>query len=502
MIERADDMVSGTTLTADVCVVGAGAAGITIARDLDAAGASVVLLEGGGETFGARSAELYQGDNVGLTLRFGTAELSLDSVRLRYLGGSTNHWSGMCHPLDPHDLDHRAHLPWSGWPITADELGPWYLRAQETCEVGAAGWDGARWFADTYGVEPRGGADGVRPVVYRFSPPTRFGERYRPDLAASTTVRTVLDANVTALEHGAAGRITRARVRSLGGVALDVQADAFVVATGGIEVPRLLLASTGSSPTGIGNEHDLVGRTFMDHPHLVCGRMVLGGTPGELDPYRQTAWEQGGERIDTWAGWALTAEVQAEEGIGNAAVFGWDDGGALALGDRGGVREHLPAFHQWVTDDAPQRVYTVFVRTESEPDPESRVRLGDRLDALGMRRPVLDWRVGDFEWETARRTLELLGRALGETGTGRLEVDPSGRDLREVARLEMGNHHMGTARMSEDPADGVVDRHCRVHGEENLFVAGSAVFPTAGAANPTLTLVALAHRLADHLVSR
>ncbi len=496
MIERADEVV-GDIGGVDVCVVGGGAAGITVARSLVESGASVVLLESGGLDFDARSASLYQGENVGLPLRFGDAELSLDSVRLRYLGGSTNHWSGMCHPLDSHDLDVRPHLPWSGWPIDMATLAPYYARAQQTCELGARGWDPTDWFGETYGVSPRGETAGVRPVVYRFGPPTRFGERYRGDLEASATTRVLLGANVVEIVESN-GRVDSLRVRTLDGNAFGVSADHFVLATGGLEVPRLLLASPGSTGLGVGNEHDLVGRTFMEHPHFVAGRMILTGTGEERRPYALQHWGDV-EDWHTWVGFALDPGVQEAAGVGNATVFGWSDGGHLA-----GVASEVSRSMGDATSAFTGRsagIYTTFIRTESRPDPESRVTLSDERDALGVPRLRLDWRIGDFEWDTARVTLEHLATSLGESGTGRLEIDPRGEDFRSVVTLGMGNHHMGTARMAVSAGDGVVDATCRVHSTENLYVAGSAVFPTAGAANPTLTIVAFAHRLADHLAS-
>lgn len=497
MIERADEVV-GDVGAVDVCVVGGGAAGITVALSLMDSGASVVLLESGGFDFDAPTATLYRGDNAGLPLRFGNAEMSLDTVRLRYLGGSTNHWTGMCHPLDDHDFLGRSHLPWSGWPMDKSTLDPYYARAQQTCELGTRGWDPVDWFGEAYRVSPRADTTGVRPVVYRFSPPTRFGERYRGDLGASSTTRVLLGANVVeVVESG--GRVGSIRVRTLAGNAFSVHAEHFVLATGGLEVPRLLLASTGNSPVGVGNENDLVGRTFMEHPHFVCGRMILAGTREERAPYEVQRWGDT-DQWRTWAGFALDPDVQEAAGVGNATVFGWKDGGSQA-----GAASEVGSSMQAATSVFTGRegaAYTTFVRTESRPDPESRVTLSDDRDALGMRRIRLDWRIGDFEWDTARITLEHLASSLGETGMGRLEVDPGGENFRSRVTLGVGNHHMGTARMSASPADGVVDADCRVHTSDNLYVAGSAVFPTSGAANPTLTIVALAHRLSDHLAAR
>ncbi len=148
-----------------------------------------------------------------------------------------------------------------------------------------------------------------------------------------------------------------------------------------------------------------------------------------------------------------------------------------------------------------RRLYSLFVRAEQAPNPNSRVQLGTDRDALGSRKIVLDWRVGELDRRTVRVALEAIGHAVGAAGLGRLYSRP-------VAEPEFwptvfgGHHHLGTTRMHRDPRSGVVDRDCRVHGLANLYVAGSSVFPTGGFANPTLTIVAMTLRLADHLRSR
>ena len=172
----------------------------------------------------------------------------------------------------------------------------------------------------------------------------------------------------------------------------------------------------------------------------------------------------------------------------------------------------LPDFEGALADvvrqmDAPQedparRAIFFMNELEQAPNPASRVRLIEQRDALGMPRVQLEWRLSGLDKRSIRRAHELLARELGRAGLGRLQLMLSEDEHRWPPELGGGRHHMGTTRMHRDPARGVVDPDCRVHGVGNLYVAGSSVFPTVGAANPTLTIVALALRLADHLVEQ
>ena len=201
---------------------------------------------------------LYEGENVGRHY------YDLDKCRLRYFGGTTNHWSGWCRPLSSVDFEAREWIPHSGWPISLDDVTPFYGRAQEFCQLGRYGYDRA-FLEIEVPTQPILSFDDGRLVTlaYQLSPPTRFGELYRAELKAANRVSVYLNANVVEIETDAVPRGVRAfRVATLTGARFTVVARRFILAAGGIENARLLLCSNSVMAAGLGNGRDLVGRIF------------------------------------------------------------------------------------------------------------------------------------------------------------------------------------------------------------------------------------------------
>jgi choline dehydrogenase-like flavoprotein len=508
----ARSVTAGSTLTADVCIVGGGPAGITIARRLASSSLRVLLVESGGTEFDEETNDLNRGDLVGEDMTLNGNERPLHQTRLRFFGGSTNHWFGWCRPLDPWDFTERRSVPNSGWPITRSELEPYFAEVAELCELGPAVFAPAEW-ADRFGAPgPLPSTDRIATTMFQISPPTRFGERFLGELEAAATVEILLWGNVTELHTTAdGGRVTGATVRTLSGNEFSVQAEAFVLATGGVEVPRILLASAGAHPAGIGNGHDIVGRYFMEHPHLTVGAVLLDVQPDDLGLYGFGRYEVpaplgGGNREVTAIGVVQpTAAAQQELEILNMTAWfrvrALEEIEAELGGDEAvATPPQVAALVAAISGRRPPAVATMLTMSEQLPTADSRVMLGSEVDALGMPRVRLDWRHSELDRNTVQRGLEVIGSELGALGLGRVQVEaPHGGPWDQP--LGVGSHHMGTARMSVDPTRGVVDPDCRVHGVENLWVAGSAVYPTAGCANPTFTLLALALRLADHLAT-
>lgn len=522
MIESLRDHADGAVLDADLCILGAGAAGIAIARELRSTPLRVLVAEGGGLDGDPGSQALYEGESAG------ALDYALAATRMRFFGGSTNCWTGFCTPLDPSDFETREWVPESGWPLDRATLEPFYRRAQPLLDLGPFFYDADR-LPGLRAFLP----EKLRNTLWQHSPPTRFGARYRDELAGAPRVRVLLHANVTEIVTGADGRrATEVRVRSLEGPGARLRARAFVLATGGIENPRLLLLSRGVDPRGIGNRHDRVGRYFMEHAVVPAAAVTPAGPDDWPGAYRRLALPGGGA-ASAAIGPSLAA--QRAHRILNAVVTLAPgrvdlDAGYLALGrirralaegalpDEPGteIRRVLTDIDDvarglWAklrdepyapgVEDAELRGVSVHV--EQAPDPESRVSLSGERDALGLPRARLSWRLGERERETVRVATRLLAEELGRLGLGRLRRD----EWVDAETLEwpialVKCHHMGTTRMASDPRRGVVDADCRVHGVENLYVAGSSVFPTSGFANPTLTLVALALRLADHLKAK
>jgi len=496
----------------DICIVGGGAAGITLARDLAGEGRRIVVLESGGLEPEGKTQDLYEGETAGQSF----TPLVVD--RIRCLGGSTNHWAGYCRPFDQIDFEERLATP--GWPFGREELDPFYDRAQSLCQLGPFDYDPQHWTEGA--VKPFIFATGSRLTngVQQLSPPTNFGVVYRADLERASATAVHLHSNAVDIETDPdGGHVTAVQAACLDGLRFTVRAKLYVLAVGGIENPRLLLNCEKTWKRGLGNAHDLVGRYFMDHPFVAEAAQVAFSTNyPELKFYGERTVR--GVRIYGHfyaSGDTLRKEELPGFAIGmmqgslpNAELAGAslrDIQGAISsgripdhLGYRAGriwagVEWHLANWWNRFMPGTPS-YYTTSYISGVPPDPDSRVTLIDRRDPLGLRQAKLEWRLpADFA-SNMRRAHQLLAQDLGIAGLGRVKLKTTTDSEIDVVNA---HHHMGTTRMHPDPRQGVVDANCRLHGVANLFVAGSSVFPTYSFDNPTLTLVALALRLSEHL---
>jgi choline dehydrogenase-like flavoprotein len=533
-------------LKADVCIVGAGAAGITLALELADSGLGVLLLESGGLKAERDTQRLYEG---------AVADERLHSpphrFRQRRFGGSTTVWGGRCVPFDPIDFEARDYIPYSGWPIGLEAIQPFYPRAHQLCEAGAF---------EYRDIEALRGP--LRPMIEgfrsdhfttdtleRFSCPTNFGARHADRLRAAHNVRVLLHANVTEVNLFPGGQAVESlTVRTLEGKRLTVWASHFVIATGGLETPRLLLANRSVLPQGIGNEHDVVGRYYMSHIAGAVGRLQFrqGGT-GVWHGYDRTA-----DGIYVRRRLALTPETQRRLRIGNfiarlhhpritdpshrtavlsalqlaKGMISYEYGKRLHgeeharlrtwlrhVGNAAAAPHEVLAFATHMLRDrflASRKFPSIIVRSslghysldfhaEQEPNPSSRITLTEERDALGMARMLVDWRYTPGDVRTVQGAVRLLADDIRSSGVGTFECDPESIEREILHYGAYGGHHLGTARMGTDRKTSVVDANCRVHGIRNLYIAGGAVFPTSSQANPTLTIVALALRLGAHL---
>ena len=482
------DTLKETALEADVCIAGAGAAGMTLALDLRASGLSVILLESGGFRREAQTQRLSDGRMIGINT------WNLRSMRVRALGGATGHWEGWCRPLMPHDFEVRDYIPNSGWPIRYEDLLPWYARACETLEIGPFQWNAeARAKAMGTAVLPTGAAIDHR--YYQFSPPTRFARVYGGALEKAEHVRVIAHANVTDIrldENGA--RVQSFTCRTLAKTEFHVRANRYVLALGGIENPRVLLAARSQQPHGVANASDVVGRYFMEHPHYYGSVGLVHAAKRDLSFYTRMPSDlkrANGTAVRVMGAFGLAADVARRERLLNfSAAFH-----PVKADAETGVLTSAQMQALVTRGTAGYQAAQLAIRAEQSPLAESRVTLTNDLDPLGMPRAALDWRIAPEDDVQLRRALVLLGGELGASGIARAWIP--GDASRFVWRPSPGGHHMGTTRMGTDPATSVVNADCRTHQVENLYIAGSSVFPTGGEANPTLTIVALAHKLAD-----
>jgi choline dehydrogenase-like flavoprotein len=517
-----------STISVDLCIIGAGAAGITIAREFAGLPIQVCLLEAGGLKPDRLTQNLAKGENVGRSY------FRLDETRVYGFGGTTSVWNGTCRPLDAADFEPRAWVPHSGWPFTRQELDGFYAAAHDVLQLGAYDYNlhsGDGGPGQVLPLHP----DRVETHLFRISPPVRFGRLFRRALHEAPNVLTLLHAHAIEihLADSTASKAVAAHVRlaTLGGRRATVSARWFAVACGGLENPRLLLSSNSTRPAGLGNEHGLVGRYFMEHPNLRGGR--LEPHPGrrlDLRLYSIHPIGRHGQSTLVEGVLSIARPVLEERQMLRCSFLFPPLWRALPEFDTSGVnsaRQLVRALRLWQVPYESQRhlghmlldVRSVVVSAlravlqpvtrrrvlyprsicEQAPDPESRVTLSTKRDALGRNQLQLDWRVSGREIETLRQGHQILAHEIQRAGVGRFESPLLGNTDEWTPRITGGYHHIGTTRMHHDPRQGVVNEHGRIHSLANVYVAGSSVFPTSGYANPTLTIVALALRLADHL---
>lgn len=472
----------------------------------------MLLLEGGGFDYDPQMQELYRGEIVGQPY------YPLQNAALHQFGGTTGHWAGFCSNYDPIDFERRDWVPHSGWPISRADLDPFYARAQQVLKLGPYKYDAADWRQDNPDRVPLlPDSPVVWTKMWQFSP-TRFGE-YRNEIVNAPNIHLYTHANVVEVEASdGLQAVQSVRIRGFDGKEQRARAKRFVLSCHTIQNARLLLASNRQARTGLGNGNDLVGRYFMEHFEMPGGELALAkpettktkiyamsfptrAPRGELSlsPAAQREHRILNGTASLEAG-SLGDEVKSTFQFIDTAMQGkmraWEKSG------RSGPPPIVAArMARAPKASGPPRFYHLATRQEQAPNPDSRVTLSKEKDALGMPRTKLDWRVTDLDKRSIRTFYEVLGREMGRTGMGRVQIREwlLGDDKTWPSFISGGWHHMGTTRMNSDPKQGVVDANSRVHGFSNLFIGGASVYPTAGSANPTLTLVALSLRLADHL---
>ena len=534
----------------DVCIVGGGPAGISLAFRLERCGLSILLLESGGHRETERSRDLNRGASDPRD-----SHEPLEENRRRQWGGASAAWGGRCIPFDAIDFQKREWVDSSGWPLTRAELEPFYAQAMVLCEAGEMSFDAREALPAARELVPGLDGDGVvSHPLERWSPPTHFGTRYRKRLAASPRVRVLMNATCTHIQLGQGGdAVDHVVVRNHHGQSTRIRAGRFVLAAGGLETARILLTSNDVARSGVGNHSDCLGRYYQthlfgclttvelepgvtahvafdrDHDGVYCRRRIWF-TPAQQEAARllntvfflvRPPLGATGHRSALFSGVYLAKTlVAALRRPRQALRYLRTEQTSIAAHSAVLIRQFpsaIPEIYRAVVGRyiGSRRlpavlppdglsVYHLQFQAEQVPNPHARVTLGEDVDEFGMRRLVVHPRTTAHDIESVIRCHGLLDERLRSAGLGRLRYDESDlRDavVRSTEHVNSGAHHLGTTRMSDDPAFGVVDRDCRVHGVANLYVVGGSVMPTSGHANPTLTIVALALRLGEHLAS-
>jgi len=499
-----DSLIEG-----DICIIGAGAAGISMALEWMNTPYKIIFLEGGGFEYDDRVQQLYAGKTTGQHY------FPLVSCRLHYFGGTTGHWAGWCSTFDTIDFEKRDWIPHSGWPIKREDLDLFYARAQKNVDLGPYNYSVEYWQKqDPSMIAMPLDKNVVWNKMWQFSPPTRFGEKYKDTIVNAKNIHLYTYANVVDIKANEnISSVEEVTVKNYAGKEHIVRAKYFVLACCSIQNARVLLASNQQAPKGLGNDNDLVGRFFMEHIEIKAAELWLA----KPDPMQLYMWEWG--KTKARAELAISAQKQQEYKIlnGTAALNPLE----IAKGEPSMIEiwsedakknmERLNSYGKEEGDNGETKLparkkayqsFQLFTRVEQAPNPNSRVTLDTEKDSLGMPRAMLHWELTPFEKRSIRQIYKLIGQEVGRTGIGRVRLMEYLRDEKDESWPEFtggGWHHMGTTRMSEDPKQGVVDANCKVHGISNLFVAGASCYVTAAAPNPTLTLIALTIRLADHL---
>jgi choline dehydrogenase-like flavoprotein len=533
MIFDARSVDKGTEIEADLCIIGAGAAGITLAKAFDARNIRVCLIESGGLAYDEQINSLYHAQNIGHPY------WPLDECQFRAFGGNTNCWGGWSRPFEEINFRTRSWVPHSGWPFPRSELEPYYGPAHKIVQIRSGSYDLEEAVAELADKQAQ-----LLPLdparlenhIYRFSPPTRFRFTYLDEISKSNNIRCFLHGTATNIETDHNGQeIRRIAVSCLDGNSFTVRATVFVLAMGGTENPRLLLNSRDQMSCGLGNAHDLVGRFFMEHPHT--NRRIIPmskrGSSFPLSLYSVRYYARG-----LSARLSLPVATQEREGLlgygtNITPVYGDGEGWfairkiVLALSSS---RQHDPFLRfppygskritphdiLQISRSLPQSIvsvlrflsgtikrYVLESSSEQAPNPDSRVMLQSEKDPFGLQRVSLNWRTLPIDRHTVIRSEEIVESELRRFKIGTLEpLKPEELVEWPASGLRGGWHQLGTTRMSDDPRRGVVDRNGRVHGIGNLFIAGGSTFPTVGAGPPTLTVIAMALRLSDHLMQR
>ncbi|WP_282604535.1 FAD-dependent oxidoreductase [Pelagibius sp. Alg239-R121] len=518
-------LADGEVIEADICVIGAGPAGVAIATAFAGDSTRIALLESGDIGYDEETQALAAGEVVGIPYP------DLEGVRLRMLGGSTNHWGGNIRPLDAIDFEVRDWVPHSGWPFGLDELLPYYRRAAEFCGVPHEAFEIAAQ-QSAVGASPWPFADdAVTSQVFQTvgGEARALGLYHEEALEQASNVTTYLFANVVDIKtDDLASKVSELTIKTLNEKTLTARASHYVLAAGGIENPRILLLANKTRTAGLGNQNDLVGRYFMEHLTSPDFAALFPSDP-QLDFrfYKDFEAEWG----ETWGILTLSEDTQRQSGLINARFQAAkivnefnkniDDPSMQSLtrlvrsGSQGRLPDdfgqHLANVIADIDDVAESGYYRLFhhpdyplvsidlvVISEQVPNPDSRVYLGEQTDRFGQRQCVLDWRLTDLDSENLTLISEQIQRQFGRSGLGRVRIRLPEGGYKSIDP-HPHYHHMGTTRMDKDPTRGVVDANCRLHELPNLFIAGSSVFPTVGNVNPTLTIIALAYRLSDHL---
>lgn len=516
-IDASVDTISDT-IHCNVLVVGAGAAGLTLVRELSKSVKDVVLIESGGLEIDGKTQNLFSGQNVGLPY------FNLTTCRLRYFGGTTNHWGGYCRANDPIDYQGRPELNLPNWPVQFDEIKPYISKAAEYLGLSQKFFN-PNVLLESLGVgDPNlveNSTDLLQTKVFQIAENIRLGTRFLEAPPDTDNLTVYLNLNILNLNLEETGNSVKSlNCATLNGRKVTAIANIVVIACHAIENARILLASNDVAPNGIGNDFDHVGRYFMDHTHIHASKFY----PASSFPAIYDRDYSSNNNLNANIGFSdetlrknsllqyycrfnpvyISKETESslvsiKDGFFSPGSFDYIADVMQALSEFTGVGK-MQLRARGIAHLLPD-YFELEHRLEQAPNPNSRVILSERKDALGNRIADLDWQLNDIDIDSFKRGQLLLAQQVSALGWGRFELEEiTGELVRD--RVAGHWHQIGTTRMSDLASDGVVDRNCKVHGIDNLYIAGSSVFPTAGYSGPTMMIIGFSYRLAEHITHR
>jgi choline dehydrogenase-like flavoprotein len=526
----------------DICIIGAGPVGISLALELASRGRSVVLLESG---------DIHASEDA---QRLSDAEIFNSQVHVpmdiaveRSLGGTSNLWGGRCVPFEPIDFERRPGIAHSGWPISMADISPYLPQACNYIGCGASNFDNKLPNfrpADSSFLFER---------IERWSKQPRFRIMYRQTLQDSHRINVRTRATVSGLEFATDGKVSAVQLHGPGNTRASLRARAIVLAAGGLESTRLLLAARQTDQNRFGGDEGPLGRYYMGHLYGIAANIELNAADVDagidyfrdidgfyvrrrFTPSMELQRRMNLTNVSLWPDYPLLRDPAHRSGVLSLAYLALSipPVGRIIVAESirqhyvGGVTKRLPhilnvlrdlrrttgflpsfLYRRYLSSHRMPgffqrniaRQYALRFHAEHLPNPDSRVILSEKRDAYGLPRLAVDLRYSLADADPLIRSHDCFAEWLEQTGIGTMKwlVPREERSHYILSQCYDGHHQIGTTRMSENPRTGVVDKDCRVFGSPNLFVAGSSVFPTSGEANPTLTSVALAIRLAEHL---
>jgi choline dehydrogenase-like flavoprotein len=477
LIDLANPSSLDNTKNYDYCICGGGVAGITAALKLADSGVTVALLEAGSLEYSQQSQDLYKCDSI-------SKSLWPESTRLRFFGGTSNHWAGRCRPFEDTDFEQRSYFQLPGWPIPKSDMDIYLPEAKEILDLQGI----ANIETGTINLK-----ENFEPDKFQLSKPTRFKEKYLQSIINNKSIDLIINANVTSINAEKSGQIDSVHIQNYDGFKNSISAGRFIIAMGGIENARILLLSDDQQADGLGNQSDYVGRCFMEHLNVNFGTFIANP-----DVWQNTHSMQ----------YFASRDFINKENIGGANVTLNIVKDIEAYGRTRKIKEFLQqltcqigfedSIQHWVRFNCPGEG-AIGTLLEQQANPDSRVFLSKTLDSLGLRKLIIDWRLSTADKKTIRTIAKEAGKQMAKSNIGRMKLHDFVFDESLGIPAFHHSHHMGTTRMAAAPEDGVTDINCKVFGTSNLYLAGSSLFPTGGAANPTMPLLQLTLRLIDHL---